>query len=159
MVIEGAQFATRLDAQTGVPLWRIPLGPLPLASAAGSTSLSDQHLLAVSDGALRSFRVADGKSVWTQFLGPGDWALKLDHSAVICLPQPSRRSSMTIAPEDGSRPIVICDSVSGRLIQKLQTTLPVSPSDMAVGRGLALLKSGGLVTALQPYVVQGSHQN
>jgi outer membrane protein assembly factor BamB len=159
VVIEGAQFATRLDAQTGVPLWRIPLGPLPLASAAGSTSLSDQHLLAVSDGALRSFRVADGKSVWTQFLGPGDWALKLDHSAVICLPQPSRRSSMTIAPEDGSRPIVICDSVSGRLIQKLQTTLPVSPSDLAVGRGLALLKSGGLVTALQPYVVQGSHQN
>lgn len=148
IVIEDAQFGVRLDPQTGEVMWKVSLGPLPLADVIDAAVLTDTHLVAVSDGILRAISVDSGKLVWRCHLGPGEWNLRTHGNTIVGFPVTETNESHE---NTESLFLVVCAADSGRLIQRLRLSGNSSRRSFLAGSDTGCLIDGDRLIGLRPY--------
>lgn len=140
VAIEDRQFATRIDAENGKPLWRRPISTTPIANVGAATVLTSGSLFAASDQVVRAFSVEDGSSKWERYLGPGQWRIRLSNGALICVESASGVAKQTFASTANS--IVILDSASGEIVQRLRFDSELRDRDVCIQPDRCIVRSG-----------------
>jgi outer membrane protein assembly factor BamB len=138
----------RLDVKTGKPAWKdallISRQPCDLSRSA----LGKDVVYVVHDQALHAHSLADGKWLWEQPLGRGDWQAVSAGQYVIAHPQSVANHVRNLASRSGST-VALYDARDGQVVQCLN--FPGEDLAVVVGpRGLAVAAGGmawGLRTA------------
>jgi len=142
VVIEDQQFATRINIETGQPVWRRPISATPLTTGAAATVLTSEVLYAVSDRVVRAFSLEDGSRKWERYLGPGpgSWRIQRSDDMLICIEfsEDSERQNAALQ----TPAIVILDSASGRIVQRLRFNSEIHDGNVGLRAGSCMVRSG-----------------
>jgi len=140
VVIEDRQFATRIDIETGKPLWRRPISTTPIGSVGSMPVLTSETLFAASDRVVRAFSVEDGSSKWERHLGPGQWRIRQSDGALICVQSSSEGATKT--PESTAATIVILNLSNGEIVQRLRFDSELRDDDVNIQADRCIVRSG-----------------
>ena len=140
IVIEDRQFATRVGIKNGKPLWRCPISTTPIPNVGSTIVLNSETLFAASDQVVRAFSVEDGSSKWERYLGPGQWKIQLANGALIGVQSSSNESTRTADLTEIA--IVILDSASGEIVQRLRFDSALSDDDVSIKADRCIVRSG-----------------
>ncbi|MFT5091585.1 MAG: outer membrane protein assembly factor BamB [Porticoccaceae bacterium] len=140
VVIEGRQFATRIDIETGNPLWRRPISTTPIGSVGAMAVLTSETIFVASDRIVRAFSGEDGSSKWERYLGPGQWRIRQSDGALICVQ--SSPEGETKTPESTAAAIVILDLSNGEIVQRLRFDSELSDNDVSIEADRCIVRSG-----------------
>jgi outer membrane protein assembly factor BamB len=150
LFVENRQFATRIDVETGKPLWRRPISATPLANVSTMAVLNSSELFTVSDHVVRAFSLEDGSKLWEQYTGPGPWKLRLLDGTLICIQSSPREEKLIDEPENAA--IVILDSAHGRIVQRLRFESELNDEDVEVRASTCIVRSGNQLIGLSPWL-------
>jgi outer membrane protein assembly factor BamB len=140
VVIEDRQFATRIDVATGNPLWRRPISTTPIASVGLMTVLTSEEFFAASDRVVRAFSLEDGSRKWEHYLGPDQWRIRHSDGVLICVQSSSE--VVTKTAESTAAAIVILDSATGEIVQRLRFDSELSDDDVNIQADRCIVRSG-----------------
>ena len=140
VVVEDRQFATRIDSETGTPLWRRPISATPLNRVPLMTEMASNKLFVTSDRVARSFSLDDGTMNWQRYLGPGAWTLKHSGGKLVCIQSiPSENGQ---ADDSSSATIAVLDAATGRFIQRLRFDSKVDHNDVDIQADRSIVRTG-----------------
>ena len=140
VVIDDRQFATRIDIENGKPLWRRPVSTTPIPDVESTTVLTSETLFTASDRVVRAFSIEDGSSKWERYLGPGLWKIRLADGTLIGVRSSSDVSTKTADSTEAA--IVILDSASGEIVQRLRFDSALSDDDVSIQANRCIVRSG-----------------
>lgn len=140
VVIEDRQFATRIETENGRSLWRRPISATPIADVGSTTVLTSETLFAASDQVARAFSVEDGSRQWERYLGPGRWRIRLANGALIGVQSAPETATKTAESTDAA--IVILDSASGKIVQRLRFDVALNNDDVSIQADRCIVRSG-----------------
>ena len=140
VVVEDRQFATRIDAETGTPLWRRPISATPLNQVSPNTDLATNKLFVTSDRVARSFSLDDGTMIWKRYLGPGEWTLKHSGGNLLCIQSLSNENDEADHPSTAT--IAVLDAATGRFIQRLRFDSKVDHNDVDIQADRCIVRTG-----------------
>ena len=140
VVVDDRQFATRVDSETGVPLWRRPISATPLDRVPQRTKMISDKLFVTAERVVRSFSLDDGAMNWERYLGPGEWALEHSGGRLICL-QPSSNQNGEAGVLSPST-IAVLDAATGQTIQRFRFDSPVDLDDVDIQADSFIVRAG-----------------
>jgi outer membrane protein assembly factor BamB len=141
VLIENGLMAERIDVQTGATQWRVRLGS-PLVNPRETTALTTTALFATADGIVKRFALLDGRSEWQRDLGEGSWR-------IVEATELSLLALGTMEEGESSRTeLVLCDSRSGHLVQRIRFAGRVNFDDVQVGAGFVTVRAGNTLHGL-----------
>tara|TARA_R110002072_G_scaffold303123_1_gene494774 strand:+ start:229852 stop:233505 length:3654 start_codon:yes stop_codon:yes gene_type:complete len=140
VVVDGRQFATRINSETGAPLWRRPVSATPLVRIPQRTEMVSDTLFVASDRVVRSFSLDDGAMNWERYLGSEEWTLKHSGGRLICIRSSANQNRGANAP--ASSTIAVLDAATGELIQRLRFDSPVDVDDIDIQADHFIVKTG-----------------
>jgi outer membrane protein assembly factor BamB len=149
LVVENRQFATRIDVETGKPLWRRPISATPLANVSTMAVLDSSELFVVSDRVVRAFSLDDGSKLWERYTGRGPWKLRLRDDNLICIQSSAREEKLIDEPANAE--IVILDSAHGRIVQRLRFGSEINNENVEVQASTCIVRSGNQLIGLSPW--------
>lgn len=154
LFVENRQFTTRIDVETGKPLWRRPISTTPLANVSEMAVLNSSVLFVVSDHVVRAFSFEDGSKLWERHIGPGQWKLRLSDDTLICVQSSPRDEELIVASATAA--VVILDSAHGQIVQRLWFDSAIKNEDVEVQAGTCIVRSGNQLIGLKSWTTSDS---
>lgn len=151
VVLEDRQFATRLDVESGQPLWRKSISRHPVESPSRTIQLGSNDLFVISNQIVRSISLKDGTQNWQQHLPSGQWSFQPADQALLCI-RNSPLSNTSNAESSGST-IAVLDPSDGRILQRLNFESPIVDGGVSVQSDRAFVRSGDQLIAFEPWPI------